>query len=628
MYWITESVFFFSYLSGVLNTKNSEMRCARTLLWFIRWSSHPGHLPPPSTLPRTCPGPCPGPCPRSSLRPSTVSWLRLFSDRGSLRSVCHSHSSLSVLACNALFTRCGSALLSSITSFWISGFLSPGNHPSRCSRLSVTPFATLLFELCQLTAWRCLWVRQSRSASADLTPPVQCEASVSPRSWLSQRAARSSTCWPTCSTPHALSRAARGLVDSQHHRQPPPRAARVEGVSPELGWPPCPRHGRGFRRAACWSTFARRWERLVAGASASKVCTANGDPHLSSGFALLCFPRSCTRLLWFVVFRSGLRAAVPPKLSLCDSPQPSPLRLALCLMVSGHFSTQTCLHWLTGLHVQWSLFFFLSPRSGHDFPSWYPFAGRSSRPGSRPSLVRPFVSASSAASGRCSRISPSRGCLSAPGLCPSHLWCETESSPTSPAGWIQWDPVPATHGYGLHPSFSLASSQSSSVIFSLNFFNVSSSPWELDVYTATSSTVGFSCCGWNWASCSVAPEGTIIEFGAVSGPVMCRIVQHIHGASECPTTLNDPRAPCQSLLHSQETDQPQKLSGLLLMPSFMPSGWSSSTPTTLQFFQLSCTLFRASIGARSSDSRAPCALRWPSKRARNSNSWAVSVLCS
>ena len=41
------------------------------------------------------------------------------------------------------------------------------------------------------------------------------------------------------------------------------------------------------------------------------------------------------------LFRFGLRAAVPPKLCRCDSPQLSPLRLAVCLMVSGHFSTQT-----------------------------------------------------------------------------------------------------------------------------------------------------------------------------------------------------------------------------------------------------------------------------------------------
>ena len=29
----------------------------------------------------------------------------------------------------------------------------------------------------------------------------------------------------------------------------------------------------------------------------------------------------------------------------------------------------------------------------------------------------------------------------------------------------------------------------------------------------------------------------------------CAVVQHIHGASECPTTLNGPQEPCQSLLH-------------------------------------------------------------------------------
>ena len=44
----------------------------------------------------------------------------------------------------------------------------------------------------------------------------------------------------------------------------------------------------------------RRQEHLVAGASASKVCTL----HLSSGFALLDFPRSCTGLLWFFEFTS------------------------------------------------------------------------------------------------------------------------------------------------------------------------------------------------------------------------------------------------------------------------------------------------------------------------------------
>ena len=69
--------------------------------------------------------------------------------------------------------------------------------------------------------------------------------------------------------------------------------ARLATLSSAWSWiPPC----------HVWSTFARRWECLVAGVFASKLCTANGVLHLSSGFALLGFPRSCTRLLWIVVF--------------------------------------------------------------------------------------------------------------------------------------------------------------------------------------------------------------------------------------------------------------------------------------------------------------------------------------
>ena len=96
--------------------------------------------------------------------------------------------------------------------------------------------------------------------------------------------------------------------------------------------------------SSAWSWIPPCRVRSTFGASASKVCIANGDLHLSSGFALLCFPRSYTSLLWFVVFCFGPRAAVLPKLNRCDSPQLSPLRLASGLMVSGHFSTQTCLH--------------------------------------------------------------------------------------------------------------------------------------------------------------------------------------------------------------------------------------------------------------------------------------------
>ena len=58
-----------------------------------------------------------------------------------------------------------------------------------------------------------------------------------------------------------------------HHSLPSsPRAARVEGVASRA--------------------LVRRREHLVVGACASKVCIANGELYLSSGFALLGLPRS------------------------------------------------------------------------------------------------------------------------------------------------------------------------------------------------------------------------------------------------------------------------------------------------------------------------------------------------
>ena len=105
--------------------------------------------------------------------------------------------------------------------------------------------------------------------------------------------------------PHALSRATRRLGDPSPTLRKtllPPSTHCVEVSDPRArlatlssAWssiPPC----------HVWSTLARRWERLVAGVFASKVCTANDVLHLSSGFALLGFPRSCTRLLWITVF--------------------------------------------------------------------------------------------------------------------------------------------------------------------------------------------------------------------------------------------------------------------------------------------------------------------------------------
>ena len=150
-------------------------------------------------------------------------------------------------------------------------------------------------------------------ASAELTLPVKCEALVASRSWLSLHVLTHvffSACSLACCTFARAARAARGLgVPSTILRKIPPLPSplalcvEVSGSRawmlrpcPEPGWPPRRRHGRGFRRRV-WSTRMRRWEGLVVRASASMVCIANGDLHLSSGFALLDFPRSCTRLL-------------------------------------------------------------------------------------------------------------------------------------------------------------------------------------------------------------------------------------------------------------------------------------------------------------------------------------------
>ena len=113
----------------------------------------------------------------------------------------------------------------------------------------------------------------------------------------------------------------RGGQRSQSLIAPALFSARLATLSSAWSWIP-PFH--------VWSTFARRWVRLVVGVFASKVCTANGVLHLSSGFALLGFPRSCTRLLWIIVFPlpgcssaetlfESVPAAVPAVVWLCAS---------------------------------------------------------------------------------------------------------------------------------------------------------------------------------------------------------------------------------------------------------------------------------------------------------------------
>ena len=126
-------------------------------------------------------------------------------------------------------------------------------------------------------------------------------------------------------------------------------------AAPELGWPPHRRHGRGSAvpRVVHFCTSLgtpRRWSLCLEG------LYANGVLHISFGLAsrdraLICSGSSC--------YRFGLRVAIPPKLCesrhmyrcfllsrvICTrlSPQLSPLRAAVCLVVSGHLLTQTCL---------------------------------------------------------------------------------------------------------------------------------------------------------------------------------------------------------------------------------------------------------------------------------------------
>ena len=148
--------------------------------------------------------------------------------------------------------------------------------------------------------------------------------------------------------PHASSRAARGCVWSgctQHHSLPsPPRAARVEGVVSRAltcgllnAAPPRP------LQPLCVEVITDP----VRSARAEGLSSPVGSPECGCD-------RDSRVLLWSVPAASfaascrgpascfGLRGALPPKLSRCDSSQLSPLRLAVCLVVSGHSSTQTC----------------------------------------------------------------------------------------------------------------------------------------------------------------------------------------------------------------------------------------------------------------------------------------------
>ena len=85
---------------------------------------------------------------------------------------------------------------------------------------------------------------------------------------------------------------------------------------PELGWPPCRRHGRGFRRATCGPLL-----RVAGNASSLESLPRRSVPQTAfctSHQALLCSASRDRALVCSgsLCYRFGLQAAVPPKLCL------------------------------------------------------------------------------------------------------------------------------------------------------------------------------------------------------------------------------------------------------------------------------------------------------------------------
>ena len=217
---------------------------------------------------------------------------------------------------SALFTRCGSALLASFHQDHSSVRL----HPVCC------------FELCLLSGVRCL---------RSVVPLVRQGLAVV------RRAVCPSTCCPTCSLrvvrchpePLALllfARLCRG------------RVSRAWFFAAWSWIPPC---------CVLCSCSVRRREYLVAEPvprrSAHCAFRRTLFCSVSRDRALDCSGSSSSRrhpsqvislstdaiVIWFSLLRPP---GCTPAEALCDSPQLSPLRLAVCLVVSGHSSTQTC----------------------------------------------------------------------------------------------------------------------------------------------------------------------------------------------------------------------------------------------------------------------------------------------
>ena len=237
-----------------------------------------------------------------------------------LRGPCLQLAMLFCLACSWLcsFTSCRSALLPAAGPlFWLL-FI-------RIISLFVfTQSAVLSFA--HLLRRRCLRVRQSRPTSAVHTPSFAvwclglsraCAVLLLRSSWHSMSRSRSSwhsmnrSPWhsmalqrrfPTSSSPvHVLTHvfSSRFFTCCAWLRvvwlYPIPLAPLSSARCACRGR--CLQAGRELRHAVFVATLVRLREHLVARVCASKVCIATGELHLSSGLALLGFPRSSTVVL-------------------------------------------------------------------------------------------------------------------------------------------------------------------------------------------------------------------------------------------------------------------------------------------------------------------------------------------
>ena len=156
---------------------------------------------------------------------------------------------------------------------------------------------------------------------------------------------------------------------------------------PFLGWPPCRRHGRGFRRATCGPLL-----RVAGNASSLESLPRRSVPQTAfctSRQALLC---SASRDRRVTASASGLQSRRSSVESAYDTRSRSCLRCVwLCARGQWAPLDADMLELIDRHHVWWRLLLLAEPFC------------------SNPCSRKPAPSTSSAKSGRCSQIFPSRG---------------------------------------------------------------------------------------------------------------------------------------------------------------------------------------------------------------------------